>query len=191
MAALTAQQTREHLRVQTDALIARVSALDDLEAPSLCAGWSRAHVLSHLARNADGIGNLVRAAAGEPGTMYLSDEARDADIEAGSHRAKSEIVDDLLTTAHEVNSLLPALDDVAPEVTVERTPGGQRFRAADLAFMRLREVVYHHVDLDAGFTFADLPEDLLTHFLTDEAGRHSAHEKATTLLWLARGIRPV
>ncbi|HQF04569.1 MAG TPA: maleylpyruvate isomerase family mycothiol-dependent enzyme, partial [Phycicoccus sp.] len=102
MAALTPQQTREHLRAQTDALIATVTTLDDLEVPSLCAGWSRAHVLTHLARNADGIGNLVRAAAGAPGTMYASDEARDADIEAGAHRAKSEIVDDLLITAHEV-----------------------------------------------------------------------------------------
>ena len=33
----------------------------DETAPSLCAGWTRGHVLTHLARNADAIGSFKAA----------------------------------------------------------------------------------------------------------------------------------
>ena len=38
---------------------ARVLAEPDLRAPSLLPGWSRAHVLAHVARNADAMRNLL------------------------------------------------------------------------------------------------------------------------------------
>jgi maleylpyruvate isomerase len=37
--------------------------------------------------------------------------------------------------------------------------------------MRLREVVYHHVDLDAGFTFGDIDPDLQARFIEDAVAR--------------------
>ena len=43
--------------------------------------------------------------------------------------------------------------------------------ARHLPFMRLREVVYHHVDLDAGFGFRDVEPDLLLVLLDDEVKR--------------------
>ena len=42
-------------------LLASAAALSDeqLRGPSLLPGWSRGHVLSHIARNADGLSNLL------------------------------------------------------------------------------------------------------------------------------------
>src|SRR5256885_15091039 len=63
----------------------------DLE-PSLLPGWTRGHVLTHVARNGDGLGNLLRwARTGTETPMYASREARRADIEAGAGRSAAEI----------------------------------------------------------------------------------------------------
>jgi maleylpyruvate isomerase len=44
---------------ETGLLIRTAAGLDDgtVRAPSLCEGWTRAHVLSHIARNADALGS--------------------------------------------------------------------------------------------------------------------------------------
>src|SRR4029079_17152559 len=90
----------ERLDEQTDLLLRTARAIEDLEAPSLCEGWTRGHVVSHLARNADG---LARAAAGvldgSRASMYDSQEARDADIDAGAGRAHDDAVADLVSSA--------------------------------------------------------------------------------------------
>src|SRR5215472_17296509 len=46
----------------TDRLLASAATLTDAAArePSLLPGWTRGHVLTHVARNADGLGNLLR-----------------------------------------------------------------------------------------------------------------------------------
>lgn len=205
-----------HLTAQTDVLVSTARSLTDLDHPSLCPGWSRAHVLSHLARNADGLTNLVRAAHGEPLTMYASARQRDEDIDAGAIRPAAEVVEDLGDTARAVLDALATLTPDHDGVEVERTPGGARFRARALPFLRLRELAYHHVDLDAGFGFADLPDELQALFLADEVRRlqHASGApglritsadgdgwtvgdgatevrgtRAALLGWLARGLR--
>lgn len=154
----------------------------DVAAPSLCAGWSRAHVLTHLARNAEGIARASRAATSGTGeTMYAGLAERDADIEAGAHRRADELAADVRDTAR---ALAPELARVHPselhDVRIERTPGGPTFWAANLLFMRLREVVVHHIDLDAGFGFDDLDQPDLTEiadlFLRDAVARLAAAE---------------
>jgi len=156
----------------TERLGATLARLDEVGSPSLCGGWSRGHVLTHLARNADGIAALVRAAVDDSGeTMYASTDARDADIDDGADRPLAEQVDDVLTTADTVDGQLRRLRPVHAETRLERVPGVRFIPARHLPFMRLREVVYHHVDLDAGFGFADVEPDLLLVFLDDEVKR--------------------
>ena len=117
-------------------------------APSLCAGWTRGHVLTHLARNADGLAALVRSAVDGTGeTMYTSPEARDADIEAGAGRSAAELVADVERTARALAEQLPRLRPEQAELRLERTPGQFLVKAKNIPFMRLREVVFHHVDL--------------------------------------------
>ena len=57
---------------------------EDMRAPSLLPGWTRGHVVTHLARNADAFCNLLHwAESGQEHYMYDSREQRNADIEAG------------------------------------------------------------------------------------------------------------
>ena len=157
---------------QTARLEATTERLDDVAAPSLCEGWSRGHVLTHLARNGEGIAALVRAAVDDSGeTMYASAEARDADIDAGAGRPVDEQARDVRDTAAAVGAELRRLRPEHGETRLERVPGVRFIPARHLPFMRLREVVYHHVDLDAGFGFADVDAPLLVVFLDDEVKR--------------------
>ncbi len=157
------------LERHTERLLDTARALNDPAAASLCTGWTRAHVLTHIARNADGIAALARAALDGTGeTMYASPEQRDADIEAGARRPLAELVDDVGASARALAPLLARLGPEQDELRVARTPGGPQVRIGNLASMRLREVVYHHVDLAAGFGFADVEPDLLQRFLTLE-----------------------
>lgn len=201
------------LDTETARLLATARSLTDgaLLEPSLCAGWSRAHVLSHIDHNAAGLTNVIRAAVDQaPVTMYPSDAARDRDIEAGSTRDAAELADAIETGSAGLRTELQRLAPEHDEITVERTPGGAEIPVAYVPYLRLREVIYHHVDLDAGFTFANLPIEQQTFLLSDEterlddalslrlvptdgpeialgAGAVSVHgTTAALLLWLAR-----
>jgi Mycothiol maleylpyruvate isomerase N-terminal domain len=62
------------------------AGLDDarLREPSRLAGWSRGHVLSHLARNADALVNLLAwARTGVESRMYATPGDREEGINAG------------------------------------------------------------------------------------------------------------
>src|SRR5580692_13212307 len=75
---------------------ARAIAEGDLQAASLLPGWTRAHVLAHVARNADAMRNLlVGARSGQHRPAYASAEAREADIETGARMNAKDLVDDL------------------------------------------------------------------------------------------------
>lgn len=156
----------------THRLVADARAVDDIAAASLCEGWSRDHVLNHVARNAEALCRLVESAVDHTGeTMYASPEQRDLDIDAGVGRPRDTVVADVEETA---KPLATALRRLAPEhrdIVLERTPGGPTFKGGMLPFMRLREVIYHHVDLDTDFGFDDLDADLQLLFIENELKR--------------------
>ena len=63
---------------------ARVIAEPDLRAPSLLPGWTRAHVLAHLARSADAMRNvLIGARSGQDRPGY---------VKTGSSRAQQGLI---------------------------------------------------------------------------------------------------
>lgn len=150
----------------TDLLLTTARSLEDPTADSLCVGWSRGHVLSHVARNADGILRVVRAAVDGTGeTMYDSPDRRDADIDDGAGRSLEELVADVEDSAARLAQALPRLASARPDTLLMRTPGVPFVSARALPYMRLREVVIHHIDLDAGFGFEDVEPDLLRLFI--------------------------
>ncbi|MEV4198774.1 maleylpyruvate isomerase family mycothiol-dependent enzyme [Micromonospora globbae] len=160
----------------TSRLLRTAAAFDeaDLAAASLLPGWTRGHVLAHLARNADGFVNLLTAArTGEPRPMYASPAVRAADIEAGAARAPDAHLDDLRRSADRFAEAVAAMPAAAWTATVE-TPGGPKV-AAELVWCRLRELEVHHVDLAAGRRAADWPDAfahrLLHEVATDLVGR--------------------
>lgn len=143
----------------TDRLLRLVGDFDaaDVAADSLLPGWTRGHVLTHLARNADAFVNLLTSArTGEPIPMYASAAARVADIEAGAARPPAALLDDLRRSAERYTEAVAAMPVAAWAATVETRRGP--WPAASLVWGRLREVEVHHVDLAAGYRPADWPE---------------------------------
>lgn len=133
----------------TQRLLRSVAALDDaaVAVDSLLPGWTRGHVLTHLARHADGYANLLVAArTGADLPQYASVAARAADIETGAGRPVAEHLDDLRSSAARLAAAADAMTGQAWTVTVQPTTGAQR-PAAALVWGRLREVEVHHVDL--------------------------------------------
>jgi maleylpyruvate isomerase len=143
---------------------------EDWAAPSLLPGWSRAHVVAHLALNADGLARGLRGVVAddpsdEPRTMYDSDEKRDADIAELATADPAEIRDRLLGGTTILHEAVAALPEDAWERRIERTPGGREIRADAFPGMRLRELEIHHVDLDGGYTTADWAPAFSEHLL--------------------------
>jgi maleylpyruvate isomerase len=169
---------------ETSLLMRTAAGLDDesIRVPSLCQGWTRAHVLSHIARNADGLGNLVSwAVTGTPRAMYDSPEARDADIEAGSTRGAEEIFTDLGDSAARFASAATRLAGAPEQVEVEMR-GGHKVLGGQLPTLRLMEVVFHHVDLQAaGYTFADADPGFVKRAISVAVGRFSARDQAPSV----------
>ena len=76
------------------ALVRTVDALSDPQyaEPSQLPGWTRAHVVAHLALNGEGLAGVLHGAhVGRPQPMYASPEARDADIEELAAAAPDEL----------------------------------------------------------------------------------------------------
>ena len=125
---------------------------------SRCAGWSRAHVLSHVARNADALTNLLTwASTGREIPMYASRESREEDIEAGSGRGSEEIIEDVRVSSYRFSAAVASVPDEAWErqVRMETAGSGRVIPARRVLWERLKEVEIHHVDLDAGYSPAD------------------------------------
>ena len=130
---------------------ARVITKPDLRAPSLLPGWTRAHVLAHVARNADALRNLlVGVRTGQDRPAYASAVARDADIEQGAGRPARELVADLADSAMAFRFVARRLPDEGWHVPV-RILDSAPFPAAALLTRRLVEVELHHCDLGAGY----------------------------------------
>ncbi|WP_411136247.1 maleylpyruvate isomerase family mycothiol-dependent enzyme [Streptomyces sp. C10] len=159
------------VREATDRLLVSVSKLDDaaIGEPSLLPDWTRGHVLAHLARNADALGNLLTWARTDVRTpMYASAEARERDIERGAGRPLAAQLEDLRESAARFDAAMEALPQARRSFEVEMRNGVVE-RADRLPLRRLAELELHHVDLGVGHTvdqlssaFIDRELDFLT-----------------------------
>ncbi|MFE7798361.1 maleylpyruvate isomerase family mycothiol-dependent enzyme [Nocardia sp. NPDC057440] len=137
----------------------------DITGPSLLPGWTRGHVLAHLARNADSLVNLlIWARTGNETPQYASMHIRDADIEAGAPRPLADQLADNEAAATRWLTLAMEAPAEAWEAIV-RTRQGRPIPATEVIWMRLQEVEIHHVDLAAGYQPADWPTDFVTRLL--------------------------
>lgn len=157
-----------------------VAVLDDanLQAPCALDGWTRAHLASHLARNADALGNLLAwARTGVATPMYPSADARAADIESGAVRDPAEIRTDLVESDARFAAAIANHPDAAWSGAA-RSALGRPITADEVPWMRIREVWIHLVDLDVGSTFAEIPPAVLAALLDDASGWLGAREGA-------------
>jgi maleylpyruvate isomerase len=140
---------------------------DQLREPSLLPGWTRAHVVAHLARNAEALIRLASwARTGVETPMYASREQRDADIAASAELPAKRLRAELVDTATELDAAIDRLDERAWAATL-RNAQGRAIPATQVPWLRVREVWLHTVDLDAGAQLTDLPAELLDALLTE------------------------
>jgi maleylpyruvate isomerase len=144
-------------------LIATVNGLDDgtVQSPSVLPGWTVGHVLTHLARNADGHARRLEGALrGEEVRRYPGGSAeRELDIEAGAGRPARELAADAAGSAQRLEDVWtrsaeagwPARDLLA----------GDKWRTPESPWRRLREVEVHHADLGLDYGPEDWPEEYL------------------------------
>jgi maleylpyruvate isomerase len=149
---------------------------DELAQPSVLPGWTRLHLLAHLAGNADALCNLVHwASTGEPTPMYSSPTRRNDDIEAGATKPAGELRAWFDRSAGTLSSALAALAGEAWDRSVV-TGQGRTVPATDIPWLRVREVMVHSTDLGAGIGFDDLPTDFLHALVDDIAAKRGSGE---------------
>jgi maleylpyruvate isomerase len=132
-------------------MLETVSTLSDAQCreKSRLDGWTRGHLITHLARNAERHIYLFESAErGEIGDQYPGGmEQRNADIEVGALRPISELLSDLRTQTWNLEGQWARASAEAWQGQARR-PGGAVIPMMDLVFLRWREVAIHLVDLD-------------------------------------------
>lgn len=150
-------EVRPLKRAATQRLLGDTIAISqgDWLASTALPGWTRAHIATHLARNADVLRRLVLR-LDEANELEHDDSVQD--LESGSRRSPLEIQIDLDTSSGLLND---AFDELTPEDWNAPLRGElDGLTAADLPMLRLNEVVLHHIDLDCGFAFGDIGEQV-------------------------------
>ena len=150
--------TRAHVTAIAD--LGRLSD-DHVSQSSLLPGWTVGHVITHIARNADGHTQMLEAAMrGEIGQMYPGGrQQRTADIEAGAKRAADELVTDVIDTMARLEATwatMPTEAWAGRGVTI-----AGEMTMAELPFIRWREVTVHHADLGLDYSWADWDEEFV------------------------------
>jgi len=166
-----------------------VAECSDLRGPSRLPGWTRGHVVTHVARSAEALVRLLTWARTEVETpMYPSMEARAADIEAGAGRPLPEQLDDLRSTGAAFVAAAEGLSPKHWQATVHTRHGS--FPASTVPWMRVREVWLHLVDLNVGAELDVLPEDIATALVRDVASWMGTRVPARIELQIP-GAKPV
>ncbi|MDQ3952417.1 MAG: maleylpyruvate isomerase family mycothiol-dependent enzyme [Actinomycetota bacterium] len=148
-------------------LLRTLDAMDegDLRGASLCAGWTRGHVLAHVALDAHSLVNLFEwARTGSETPQYPSWEERDADIERYAARSLEEHRDALSAAGAAFAAAARAVPAARWAFPVRGIVGELR-PAESFLFARLREVEIHHVDLAAGYGPRDWSGDFVRRVL--------------------------
>ncbi|MGH9080337.1 MAG: maleylpyruvate isomerase N-terminal domain-containing protein, partial [Acidimicrobiales bacterium] len=139
---------------------------DAMARPSLLAGWTVGHVLTHVARNADSHVRRAEAAMqGQVVDQYLGGlDGRAAEIEAGATRGAGAIHQDLTISCATLAAVWGRVpSDVWSRVT--RDVGGRQRPLSDLPGRRWQEHEVHLVDLDIGVTYRDWPDAFVAEWL--------------------------
>lgn len=157
----------------TEALYEVVAELDAItvRGPSLLPGWNRAHLITHLARHADAMVNLLTwAKTGVEHPAYTSKADRDADIEEGATRPLQLLRADLDSACLRFAAAARDLPGSAWEAEITNVQG-RPMLAHQVPWLRLRELWFHLVDLDRGVGFEDLPAELVESFVDSVVGQ--------------------
>jgi maleylpyruvate isomerase len=181
------------VRASSSALLAGLDAEQwsdaDMRAPSVLPDWTRGHVLTHLARNADGISaTLAGALRGEIVPRYPEGPAgRAADIDAGSGRSAVQLTADVRDAVERLDRLFGSVADAG----AWDVPSDDDRPARSWLNNRWREVEIHRADLRGRYGARNWPAAFVGYLLprlATEVGKRSdqplrmevTHEGSTT-----------
>lgn len=172
----TFEDGRRWMSEGTALFLKGLDGLDEagLDAASILPGWTRRHLVAHVAANADALSNLVHwAATGVETPMYASPDERARGIEEGAKRPTADLRSWANASAEKLGAAMDALTDVqwANEV---RTAQGRTVPTTEVPWMRSREVCVHAVDLGVGVGFDQLSADFLAALGDDIVGKRNA-----------------
>jgi maleylpyruvate isomerase len=147
---------------------------------SLLPVWSRGHLATHIARNADALNRLaVGVLAGIPGQMYPGGtDARNAAIEEGADRPADQLAADFRFAGRR---LVESLAGITPALYPTAVSWRKPITARDLPMLRWRELEIHLVDLDVGYSALDWSEAFV---------QHSVETQLAELATVAPDVRP-
>jgi maleylpyruvate isomerase len=145
---------------------------DQVRRPSLLPGWTRAHVLTHVARNADGATRMLEAAArGVVGEQYPGGiDQRNADIEAGVDRPAADMVADITASARRLDTAIDAMPEDGWGRPVRFAVAGVQ-PAWRCVFTRWREIEIHWSDLGLDRSPSAWPREFVDTYLGRELSR--------------------
>jgi maleylpyruvate isomerase len=144
---------------------------------SVLPGWSRAHVVAHLSRNADAFTGVLEAvASGRPAAMYPSGEARDRDIDETVERHDlAGLVEDAIASVARLTEAFWSCD-ADPDTPYTRVPGDPAvFALRTLGPRRRAEVEIHHADLDLDYVPSEWPTDFSSGLVKQRQDELAAH----------------
>ncbi len=144
-----------------------VADLDEeaVRRPSRLPGWTLAHVLAHVAKNADSVVRRYDAALRNGlAPQYPGGGAgRAAEIEECAAARVAELLADLRRADAEVDQRFA---DAPAELWERKVLAGERtIPVSRLVLSRWREVEIHHVDLDLGYEPTHWPEPMVRIWL--------------------------
>jgi maleylpyruvate isomerase len=154
-AALAVADLRRRKVAATQRLLGDTIAISDADWRQSTAlpGWTRAHIASHLARNADATRRALEDHLdGRDHVPAPTGVLAIRELETGSRRSPLDLQIDLDTSAGRLNSAFDRVEEGAWESRII----GADLALGDLLLARYNEVVLHHIDLDCGYGFSDL-----------------------------------
>jgi maleylpyruvate isomerase len=168
-------------------LVSAIAPLTDGEVtqPSKLPGWTRGHVLTHLAhKTATHIWLFEGAYVDEVRDQYPHGLVRaQADVEANAGRSAAELRSELIASFAGLEAAWGELPDSCWDREGICVPGPRSMR--QIVDRHLRDVEVHHVDLDIGYGPTDWPdvfvEGELAKRIADLPDRAS---RAALLAWL-------
>ncbi|MFF8652649.1 maleylpyruvate isomerase family mycothiol-dependent enzyme [Streptomyces huasconensis] len=168
------------LRTSVDRLLSTAAVLsdEDVRAPSLLPGWTRGHVLTHVARSADSRTRLLHSArTGADVPQYAGDEQREREIEEGAGRPADALLGDMDSALRRFLAAAADHPSDAWDVPVRWLGAGPRPVRRAVGSM-LREVEVHHTDLATGHGPARWPAWFVARELETTTARLRADPKA-------------
>ena len=165
------------LEVSAQAFTRTVDALtpEEFLAPSLLPGWTRAHVVAHVALNGFAVAGVIDGLVHDrPAAMYESDEQRAADIEELAAAEPSELREQHLAATTAFADAVETMNDEHWSGHIDRLPGGPSWPAVSIVPTRRRELEVHHADLGTSYTRADWPDDFAAELLDTVVVDHAA-----------------